>query len=140
MSDQIQYKRGQAMPVFDVFGSIGFNVSENGQLGYFGPGGPWYAADGQWITRHPDGTLSVSGDDPELLLMAIEPVTARRVQVAYQAFLSFARELHLTWHQKSLLLSVSERTPRRQLHFTLNDNKPSPSIRWYRRGWPKRRP
>ena len=71
MSDRIQYKRGQAMRVFDVFGSVGFNVSENGQLGYFGPGGPWYAADGQWITRHPDGTLSVSGDDPELLLRAI---------------------------------------------------------------------
>jgi len=44
---------------------------------------------------------------------APEPVTALQVQVAYQAFLSFARELHLTWHQKSLLLSVSERTLRR---------------------------
>lgn len=72
MTDRIQYQRGFAHRVFDAFGSTGFNTSENGQLGYFGPGGPWYAADGRWITRHPDGTLSVSGDDPEFLLMAIE--------------------------------------------------------------------
>ncbi len=72
MTDRIQYQRGFAHRIFDAFGSTGFNLSEYGHLGYFGPGGPWYAGDGQWITRNPDGTLSVSGEDPELLLMAIE--------------------------------------------------------------------
>ena len=72
MNDRIQYRRGFAHRVFDAFGSKGFNVSENGQLAYFGPDGYWYASDGDWITRHPDGTLSVSCESPELLLMAIE--------------------------------------------------------------------
>ena len=72
MTDRIQYRRGFAHRVFDAFGSTGFNVSEHGSLGYFGPGGPWYAADGQWITRNPGGTLSVSGEDTELLLLALE--------------------------------------------------------------------
>jgi len=72
MTDRIQYQRGFAHRVFDAFGSTGFSVSEHGSLGYFGPGGPWYAADGQTITRNPDGTLSVSGEDTELLLLALE--------------------------------------------------------------------
>ena len=51
-----------------------------------------------------------------------KPVTAHQVQVAYKAFLSLARELHLTWHQKSLLLSVSERTLRRWATDTAHPN------------------
>ncbi len=45
MSDHIEYQRGKAQRVFDAFGPSGFNVSEDGRLGYFGPGGPWYAKD-----------------------------------------------------------------------------------------------
>ena len=64
MNDRIQYQRGFAMRVFDVFGGMGFNVDDDGRLWYFGPGGPWYAVDGQWITRSPDSMLSVSREAP----------------------------------------------------------------------------
>ena len=57
--DHIEYQRGLAMRVFDVFGDMGFNVDEDGRLWYFGPGGPWNASDGDWIIRSEDGSLSV---------------------------------------------------------------------------------
>lgn len=50
--DRIKYERGHAMRVFDAFGGMGFNVDEDGRLGYFGPGGPWHANPGDWIVRH----------------------------------------------------------------------------------------
>jgi len=64
MSILVQYQRGYAGRVMDVFGTSGFNVSENGQLGYFGEGGPWHADPGDWIFRNDDDTLACSPTAP----------------------------------------------------------------------------
>jgi hypothetical protein len=80
MSEWIQYQRGFADRVMEVFGTSGFNVSHDGRLGYFGPDVEWYADPGDFIFRDTDGSLAVSKfvpytiaeDDLELTIMAIE--------------------------------------------------------------------
>jgi len=59
MVKRIQYQRGYALRVFDVVGSSGFNVSEDGRLGYFGEETSLYADPGDWIVQADDGTISV---------------------------------------------------------------------------------
>ena len=60
MRIQAQYQRGYALRIFDTFGSMGFCVSEDGRLGYFGGDTLWYANPGDWIIKNDDGTLSCS--------------------------------------------------------------------------------
>ena len=80
MTDWIQYQRGMAGCVMDVFGTSGFNVSYDGRLGYFGPDVEWYADPGDFIFRDADGrlaaskfvTYTIAEDDLELTILAIE--------------------------------------------------------------------
>ena len=66
MVDKVQYQRGYADRVMDVFGTTGFMVSEDGRLGYYGPDiltrgwpnphpGSFYAEPGDWVVRGQDG-------------------------------------------------------------------------------------
>lgn len=60
----VQYQRGFADRVFDVFGTSGFNVSEDGRLGWYGPDSSWLARPGDWIYIDGDGYPAVSRDKP----------------------------------------------------------------------------
>ena len=80
MTDWIQYQRGLAGRVMDVFGTTGFNVCDDGRLGYSGLGVEWYANPGDIIYRDAGGSLAASKfvpytiaeDDLELTVLAIE--------------------------------------------------------------------
>ncbi|MDE2106164.1 MAG: DUF4172 domain-containing protein [Patescibacteria group bacterium] len=56
----VQYERGFADRVFDLFGTSGFNVSEDGRLGWYGPDSSWYANPGDWIYLDEAGNPAVS--------------------------------------------------------------------------------
>ena len=56
----VQYERGFADRVFDLFGTPGFNVSEDGRLGWYGPDSSWYANPGDWIYLDEAGNPAVS--------------------------------------------------------------------------------
>lgn len=60
----VQYQRGLADRVFDLFGSRGFNVSEDGCLWWFGPSARWCASPGDWIYLDAAGNPAVSKDRP----------------------------------------------------------------------------
>ena len=87
----VQYERGFADRVFDLFGTPGFNVSEDGRLGWYGPDSSWYANPGDWIYLDGAGNPAVSRlkpvssppMKPARLLALVEVLTDEAMATCY---------------------------------------------------------
>ena len=70
--EAIQYKRGRAVAVFDVCGSMGFNCDEDGRLWYFASDHEWAGNPDDWIIKSADGKLSRC--KPAIFTATYEPI------------------------------------------------------------------
>ena len=77
----VQYQRGFAERVFDVFGSRGFKISEDGRLWWFGPNARWCANPGDWIYLDGVGNLAVSQERPSSDLSYDEALVRARIEI-----------------------------------------------------------
>jgi hypothetical protein len=121
----VQYQRGLADRVFDVFGSKGFNVSEDGRLWWFGASERWCASPGDWIYLDAAGNPAVSQDRPssdpsydEALVRArIEVLTDEAVATSAIEGIHLNREVVRQAVMRRLALLASEDTDVRRIAF-----------------------